>query len=150
MAVSKFGTRKISTLATIFEESRRIPTFFEKSGYNLRSLASSITTTSTRAIRKARAYGCTTIFWWMTTCAAYCVCSWHKHGHTRLRKLGVHLQLQDERERGNKGKRQEYRREHVLRMRAQKPYKSGHEYEWNHTIEYTTLLKRPDHSLSCE
>ena len=40
---------------------------------------------------------------------------------------------------GEKGKRQEYRREHVLRMRAQKPNKSGHEYECNHTIEYTTI-----------
>ena len=70
----------------------------------------------------------------------YCVCSWHKHGHTRRRKLGLHLQLQDEKERGEKGKRQEYRREHVLRMRAQKPNKSGHEYECNHTIEYTTFL----------
>ena len=38
---------------------------------------------------------------------------------------GVHLQLQDERE----GKRQEYRREHELRMRAQKANKSGHEYQ---------------------
>ena len=32
----------------------------------------------------------------------YCVCSWHTHGHTRRRKLGLHLQLQDER----KGRRQ--------------------------------------------
>ena len=50
----------------------------------------------------------------------------------------MHLQLQDEREGEKKGKRQEYGREHVLRMRAQKPNKSGHEYECNHTIEYTT------------
>ena len=50
------------------------------------------------------------------------------------------MQLQDERERGEKEKRQEYRSEHVLRMRAQKPNKSGHEYECNHTIEYTTFL----------
>ena len=62
----------------------------------------------------------------------------HTHGHTRRRKWGVHLQLQDERERGEKGKRQEYRREHVLHMRVQTPNKSGHEYERNHTIEYTT------------
>ena len=55
-------------------------------------------------------------------------------------KLGLHLQLQDERERGEKGKRQAYRREHVLRMRAQKPNKSGHEYECNHTIDYTSFL----------
>ena len=47
---------------------------------------------------------------------------------------GVHLQLQDERE----GKRQEYRREHELRMRAQKANKSGHEYQCKRTIEYTT------------
>ena len=39
---------------------------------------------------------------------------------------------------GREGKRQEYRREHVLRMRAQKPNKSGHEYKCNHTIENTT------------
>ena len=26
-------------------------------------------------------------------------------------------------------------------MRAQKPNKSGHEYECNHTIEYTTVVK---------
>ena len=64
----------------------------------------------------------------------YCVCSWHKHGHTRRRKWGVHLQLQDERE----GKRQEYRREHELRMRAQKTNKSGHEYQCKRTMEYTT------------
>ena len=70
----------------------------------------------------------------------YCLCSWHKHGHTRRRKWGVHLQLQDEREGEKKGKRQEYGREHVLRMRAHKPNKSGHEYECNHTIEYTTFL----------
>ena len=70
----------------------------------------------------------------------YCVCSWHTHEHTRRRKWGVHLQLEDERERGEKGKRQECRGEHVLRMRAQKPNKSGHKYECNHTIEYTTFL----------
>ena len=75
----------------------------------------------------------------------YCVCSWHTHRHTRRRKWGVHLQLQDKRERGERrGKRQEYRREHVLRMRAQKPNKSGHEYECNHTIEYTTKTTRPN------
>ena len=34
----------------------------------------------------------------------HCVCSWHKHGHTRRRKFGLHLQLQDEGERGEKGK----------------------------------------------
>ena len=69
----------------------------------------------------------------------YCVCSWHKHGHTRRRKLGLHLQLQDERERGEKGKRQEYRREHELRMRAQQTNKSGHEYQCKRTVEYTTV-----------
>ena len=69
---------------------------------------------------------------------AYSVCSWHTDGHTRRRKWGVHLQLQDEREGGEEGKRQEYGREHVLHMRAQKPNKSGHEYECNYTIEYTT------------
>ena len=53
--------------------------------------------------------------------AKYCVCSWHTHGHTRRRNLAV---ARRER-RGAKGKREEYRREHVLRMRAQKPNKSG-------------------------
>ena len=52
----------------------------------------------------------------------------------------MHLQLQDEREGEKKGKRQEYGIEHVLRMRAPKPNKSGHEYECNHTIEYTTNI----------
>ena len=68
-----------------------------------------------------------------------CVCSWHTRGHTSCRKLGLHLQLQDER-RGEKGKRQEYRREHVLRMRAQKTNRSGHEYECKNTVEYTKFL----------
>ena len=48
--------------------------------------------------------------------------------------LGLDLQLQDERE----GRRQEYRREHELRMRAQKTNKSGHEYQ----CKRTTLAKK--------
>ena len=73
----------------------------------------------------------------------YCVCSWHKHGHTRRRKLGVHLQLQDEREGEKKGKDKSMEESMCcacVHMRAQKPNKSGHEYECNHTIEYTTFL----------
>ena len=35
-----------------------------------------------------------------------------------------------------RGKRQEYRREHELRMRAQKANKSGHEYQCKRTIHY--------------
>ena len=60
--------------------------------------------------------------------------------HTRAHKTQVlHLQLQDERS-GEKGKRQEYGREHELRMRAQQTDKSGHEYQCKCAIEYTTFL----------
>ena len=55
--------------------------------------------------------------------------------HTRTHKtqeIGIALAVA--------GKRQEYRREHELRMRAQKANKSGHEYQCKRTIEYTTFL----------
>ena len=64
----------------------------------------------------------------------------------------MHLQLQDEREGEKKGKDKSMEESMCcacVHMRAQKPNKSGHEYECNHTIEYTTLTTHRDIGWAC-
>ena len=68
------------------------------------------------------------------------VFDWRSLRNIKTQEIGIALAVARREKGGKKGKRQEYGREPVLHMRVQKPNKSGHEYERNHTIEYTTIF----------